>query len=166
VYTESDSGRTVQEPIGETFVLRLQENPATGYSWNLSLPKGLTLSRDEYIPSSTGGQLVGGGGIRSFTLVAAEKGEQVLAAEYRRPWVPGGTVTRVDLEGGFYGILGDDGKKYEPLNLDPKYRRDGLRVAFDSTLAKDAVGTRMWGTPVNLVDIEEIPGLSLVVQVT
>jgi inhibitor of cysteine peptidase len=166
VYTESDSGKTVQEPLGETFVLRLQENPTTGYSWNLSLPTGLTLSRDEYIPSSTGGQLVGGGGVRSFTLVAAEKGEQVLAVEYRRPWVPGGTVTRVDLEGGFYGILGDDGKKYEPLNLDPKYQRDGLRVAFESTLARDAVGTRMWGTPVNLVDIEEIPGFSLVVQVT
>jgi inhibitor of cysteine peptidase len=166
VYTESDNGKTVKEPLGETFALRLQENPTTGYSWNLSLPKGLTLSRDEYIPSSTGGQLVGGGGVRSFTLVAVEKGEQILSAEYRRPWIPAGTVIRVDLEGGFYGILGDDGKKYDPLNLDLKFQKDGLRVAFDSIPAKDAVGTKMWGTPVELVDIKEIHGFSLTVQVT
>ena len=57
---------------------------------------------------------MGGGGIRSFMMVAAESGGWNVTAEYRRPWIPAGTVTRVDLEGGFYGIIGDDGTKYSP----------------------------------------------------
>jgi len=165
VYTEADNGKTVQEPLGETFGIRLQENPTTGYSWNLSLSDGLGVSRDEYIPSSTGGQMVGGGGIRAFTLVTVSRGEQMITAEYRRPWVASGTVTYQNLEGGFYGIIGDDGQKYEPLNLDAKYQKDGLRVAFDAIVAKDAVSTRMWGTPVNLAEVEEIPGFTLTVMV-
>lgn len=165
VYTEADSGKTVQELLGETFNIRLQENPTTGYSWNLSVTDGLRISRDEYIPSSTGGQVVGGGGIRSFTLVTLATGEQTVVAEYRRPWVASGTVTYQNIEGGFYGILGDDGKKYEPLNLDAKYQKDGLRVAFDATVARDAVSVRMWGTPVNLVQVEVIPEFSLTVKV-
>ena len=105
--------------------------------------------------------MLGGGGTRSFTLVAGEAGTWNISAEYRRPWVDSGTVTYQGLEGGFYGILGDDGKKYEPLNLDARYRKDGLRVAFDATPAGDAVSTRMWGTPVNLTSIEEIQQFSL-----
>jgi inhibitor of cysteine peptidase len=166
VYTEADTGKTVEEPLGETFGIRLQENPATGYSWNLSLTGGLTLSGDEFLPPSTGGQVVGGGGTRSFTLVAAGTGDQEVRAEYRRSWVASGTVTYQDLEGGFYGILGDDGRKYEPLDLDARYRENGLRVAFEATPAKDAVSTRMWGTPVNLGFIEEIQEFSLRVTVS
>lgn len=166
VYTEADNGKAVQEPLGETFSIQLQENPTTGYSWNLSVSNGLKVSRDEYIPSSTSGQMVGAGGIRSFTLVTLAPGGQTVAAEYRRPWVASGTVTYENLEGGFYGILGDDGKKYEPLNLDAKVQKDGLRVAFDATVVRDAVSTRMWGTPVNLTLIEEIPEFSLKVTVS
>jgi inhibitor of cysteine peptidase len=165
VYTEADNGKAVQEPLGETFAVRLQENPTTGYSWNLSLPAGLTLSRDEFIPSQTAVQLVGAGGTRSFTLVAENRGDGNITTEYRRPWVPAGTVTRVDLEGGFFGILGDDGKKYEPLNLDARYQKDGLRIAYTATVAKNAVTARMWGTPVTLDSVEEIPGFSLRVSV-
>jgi inhibitor of cysteine peptidase len=165
VYTEADSGKTVQEPLGETFKIRLQENPTTGYSWNLSVSDGLRISRDEYISSPTGSQMAGTGGIHSFTLEAISRGEQMITAEYRRPWVASGTVTYQNLEGGFYGILGDDGKKYEPLNLDAKYQKDGLRIAFDAVAAKDTATTRMWGTPVNLAQVEVIPGFTLTVTV-
>jgi inhibitor of cysteine peptidase len=165
VYTEADSGKTVQEPLSETFNIRLQENPTTGYAWNMTVSDGLAISRDEYIPSSSNSQMVGSGGIRSFTLATSARGEQKVTAEYRRPWVAAGTVTYQNLEGGFYGILGDDGKKYDPLNLDSKYRKDGLRVAFDAVAAKDVATTRMWGTPVNLDQVEVIPGFALTVMV-
>jgi inhibitor of cysteine peptidase len=165
VYTEADSGKAVQEPLGETFNIRLQENPTTGYLWNMTVTGGLMISRDEYIPSSSTPQTVGSGGIRSFTLVTSARGGQAVTAEYRRPWVASGTVTSVNLEGGFYGITGDDGKKYEPQNLDPKYEKDGLRVAFEAAAIRDAVSTRMWGTPVNLSLVEEIPGFTLTVKV-
>lgn len=165
VYTEEDDGRTVEEAPGETFTIRLRENPSTGYSWNLSLSEGLDLTGDEYIPSQAGGQVVGGGGIRSFSLGATKPGEEQVAAEYRRPWMKSGTVASLDLEGGFFGIIGDDGEQYEPLNLDEKYREDGLRVAFDAEPAKDVATIHMWGTPVNLVHIEEIQAFTLTVMV-
>jgi inhibitor of cysteine peptidase len=165
LYTSADSGKTVQEPLSETFNIRLQENPTTGYAWNMTVSDGLAISRDEYIPSSSNSQMVGSGGIRSFTLATSARGEQKVTAEYRRPWVAAGTVTYQNLEGGFYGILGDDGKKYDPLNLDSKYRKDGLRVAFDAVAAKDVATTRMWGTPVNLDQVEVIPGFALTVMV-
>ncbi|HMA05653.1 MAG TPA: protease inhibitor I42 family protein, partial [Methanomicrobiales archaeon] len=118
-----------------------------------------------YIPPQTAGQTVGRGGTRSFTLVADKTGTGNITTEYRRPWVPAGTVTRVNLEGGFFGILGDDGKKYEPQNLDTRYQVDGLRVAFEATAATGTVSMRMWGTPVTLDSIETIHGFSLRVPV-
>ena len=165
VYTEAYNGTTVPESPGETFNVRLQENPTTGYTWNLSVSDGLRISGDEYISPSLNVQIVGSGGIRSFTLVVLSRGGQNVTAEYRRPWIASGRVSYVNLEGGFYGITGDDGKKYEPLDLDAKYRKDGLRVAFDATVAKDVASTRMWGTPVNLTLIEEIPEFTLMVRV-
>ena len=164
IYTEADDGKTVEVPLGETLGIRLDANPSTGYSWNLSLTEGLSLAADEYIPSPSGGR-VGAGGVQSYTLVTTAKGDQLARAEYRRPWVPAGTVTRIDLEGGFYGIVGDDGKKYDPLDLDEKYRRDGLRVAFEAEEATGMATTHMWGTPVNLTFIEEIPEFSLNITV-
>jgi inhibitor of cysteine peptidase len=166
VYTEADSGKTVQEPLGETLGLSLQENPSTGYSWNLSLTKGLTLSSDEYIPPTTGGQLTGAGGVRSFTLVTTGRGDQLARAEYRRHWITAGTITYLNQEGGFYGIIGDDGTKYEPMNLDAKYQKDGLRVAFEYTPAQMPSTIHKWGMPVRLDSIEEIPVFSLKVTVT
>jgi len=165
VYTEGDTGTTVQEGHGETFNIRLRENPTTGYSWNLSISDGLGRTRDEYIPSQVGGQIVGGGGIHSFYFVTTNAGEQKVMGEYRRPWLKSGTITRVDLEGGFFGIMGDDGKKYDPLNLDARFQKDGLRVAFDAEPVKDMASIHMWGTMVNLVQIEEIPGFTLTVMV-
>ncbi|MCS7242333.1 MAG: hypothetical protein NZ706_06645, partial [Candidatus Caldatribacterium sp.] len=41
-----------------------------------------------------------------------------------------GTVVYVPLEGGFFGILGDNGVQYEPVNLPEEFRVDGLRVVF------------------------------------
>jgi inhibitor of cysteine peptidase len=165
VYTDEDNGRTVQEGRGEVLNIRLRENPTTGYSWNLSMTDGLTMTGDEYIPTQEGGQMVGVGGVRSFHLTATGAGMQMVTGEYRRPWVLAGTVTYMDLEGGFFGITGDDGKKYDPLNLEVKYRKDGLRVAFVPEPVKDAAGIHMWGTMVNLVEIEEIQAFTLTVEV-
>lgn len=64
-----------------------------------------------------------------------------------------GTVTYIDLEGGFYGIVADDGTHYLPLDLDPAFAQDGLRVRF--TLRPVDVATiQQWGTPAEVVSIE------------
>jgi len=64
-----------------------------------------------------------------------------------------GTVTYIDLEGGFYGIITEDGTRYLPQNLDPAFAQDGLAVRF--TLRPVDVATiQQWGTPVEIISIE------------
>ena len=61
-----------------------------------------------------------------------------------------GTVTYVDLEGGFYGINADDGQAYLPLDLDTHFQKDGLRVRFKAR--KDSVATaQQWGIPIRII---------------
>lgn len=67
-----------------------------------------------------------------------------------------GTVTYIDLEGGFYGIIGDDGARYLPLDLEEAYQQDGLEVRFTLTPAEGMVTIQQWGMPVNVVSIEEV----------
>ena len=63
-----------------------------------------------------------------------------------------GTIHYEDLEGGFYGIIADNGERYLPVNLDDTFKSDGLRVNFSAYPA--SVSTiSMWGTPVRLVTI-------------
>ena len=67
-----------------------------------------------------------------------------------------GTVVFVELEGGFYGIITDDGARYDPVNLPPEFQRDGLRVRFRARILKDTASIHMWGTPVEILHIEEL----------
>ena len=166
VYTEADSWQTVNESQGARFNVRLAENPTTGYGWNVTSSPGLELILAEYIPSYQSGQGVGSGGIHSFSFKAADSGIQALHGEYRRDWIVAGTIVFVDLEGGFYGIQGDDSKDYYPLVMDEQYRIDGLRVAFDYEPVKDMASIQMWGNPVNLTFIETIETFDLSVNVT
>jgi hypothetical protein len=66
-----------------------------------------------------------------------------------------GTIRYVDLEGGFYGLVAEDGTKYAPTPLPDSLQEDGLRVRF-RVKKKDVMTTRMWGTPVELVRAERI----------
>jgi hypothetical protein len=61
---------------------------------------------------------------------------------------------------------GDDGEDYYPLQLEEEFRVNGLRVSFESEPAKDVVTIHMWGTPVTLTYIEEMPLFDLRVRVT
>jgi len=69
-----------------------------------------------------------------------------------------GTMKYINVNGWFYGIVGDDGKEYEVLNLDPAFQEDDLRVHFDAKIAENANSVHMWGTVVELIDIEKIKG--------
>ena len=72
-----------------------------------------------------------------------------------------GTVTYIDLEGGFYGIVSEDGMNYRPIDLPEEYRIDGLRVRFSADLEEDVAEIQMWGTPVAIRAIEPICGARL-----
>lgn len=67
-----------------------------------------------------------------------------------------GTIKFMDLEGGFYGILGEDGQQYFPINLDETYREDGLRVRFTLRERTDIMTTAMWGKTVEITAIQAL----------
>ena len=70
-----------------------------------------------------------------------------------------GTVRYLDLEGGFYGIVTDDGKKLDPVNLPPEFQKDGLRIQARVETLPDRVTIRMWGTPVRIVEFKRLVSL-------
>lgn len=63
-----------------------------------------------------------------------------------------GTIQHIDLEGGFFGIVADDGAKYLPINLDEAFQKDGLRVRFEAR-PEDVMTIYQWGAPVRLLSV-------------
>jgi len=67
-----------------------------------------------------------------------------------------GQVYYTNIEGGFYGIVGDDGIKYQPTNLPRKLKKEGLSVKFDGKMKSSIVSVFQWGTIVELSNVREI----------
>ncbi len=67
-----------------------------------------------------------------------------------------GAVRFIDLEGGFYGVIGDDGKNYDPINLGQEFQEDGLRIRFEAKIREDIASTHMWGTLIEITKIEKL----------
>jgi hypothetical protein len=65
-----------------------------------------------------------------------------------------GTIVFMGFEGGFYGIISDDGEHYDSVNLDRRFRVDGLRVRFEVRLLQDVLSVHMWGKLVSILHIE------------
>ena len=63
-----------------------------------------------------------------------------------------GTVVYIDLEGGFYGIESDEGRRFFPINLSGSFKEDGLRVRFTVRPRTDVMTTTMWGETCEIVD--------------
>ena len=66
-----------------------------------------------------------------------------------------GTVRHQELEGGFFGLVADDGRRFDPVDLPESFRREGLRVQVTGRLLPASIGFHMWGTRISIVQIEE-----------
>lgn len=87
VYNESANNSTVKISLGgDTIMVSLAENPTTGYSWNASVTKGLSIVNDTYLPGSQSQTMVGAGGTHSWILNGTAAGMQKFSAVYMRPW--------------------------------------------------------------------------------
>ncbi len=85
VYGTGDNGKTISTSDGSKFIIRLEENPTTGFAWNESVTSGLTIVDSKYI---SGGNMPGAGGIHEYTIKASGKGQQQFSAIYKRSWEP------------------------------------------------------------------------------
>jgi hypothetical protein len=72
-----------------------------------------------------------------------------------------GRVTKVDIEGGFYGITVDvPGQdrviRYDPLDLDREFQVDGLNISFSGEEQPGVLTNAQWGTPLFLSRVKAI----------
>ncbi|SES63742.1 inhibitor of cysteine peptidase [Methanococcoides vulcani] len=86
VFTEDANASEVTMEQNDLIVLKLKENPTTGYSWNLTVPEGLTLVGDDFVIAPEDEDLVGAGGIHEWKLQAETEGTYEISAIYKRPW--------------------------------------------------------------------------------
>ncbi len=100
------------------------------------------------------GLLAAWGGCRNSSPRAAE--ESPAGAGTTKSQVVTGTVRYIELEGGFYGIVADDGRKLDPVNLPEEFQKDGLRLEVRVVPLRDRVSVRMWGTPVRVLRLKRL----------
>lgn len=67
-----------------------------------------------------------------------------------------GTVKFIQSEGGFYGLVADNGKKYDPINLEQEFQEDGLRVRFEAKIRNDLASIHLWGILIEILKIEKL----------
>jgi len=67
-----------------------------------------------------------------------------------------GKIQFNDFEGGFYGIVSDDGKHYDPVNLPDEFKEDALRVSFELVILKKQASIHQWGQIVRIINIEKL----------
>ncbi len=84
--SEKDDGRTINARVGDTFLLKLQENPSTGYTWTLSVSPGLVVTSDRHSPSIL--RRIGTPGTHEWQIRVVQSGDQTISAVYSRPWAP------------------------------------------------------------------------------
>ena len=81
-------GDTVELQVGDEVLVRLPENPSTGYRWELDASRGgLELAEDTYVGPR--GSTVGGAGERHFRLRATGEGAAQVQLRLARSWEDG-----------------------------------------------------------------------------
>ena len=90
VYTATASGTTVSAAVGDRVTITLDENPSTGYQWDLKLSPGLKLVASTFLgPSfspSPSPAIVGAGGVRTWLIEVVKPGVLTITGAYFRPW--------------------------------------------------------------------------------
>jgi inhibitor of cysteine peptidase len=84
VFNETNNNETVTLPVGSEITIRLEENPTTGYEWNVTSDKGLQFVNETHDAPQT--ELVGAPGVHIWEYIAAEAGAGEFSAVYMRPW--------------------------------------------------------------------------------
>lgn len=81
---QSADGRTFDVGRDETVALHLDENPTTGYRWQVTADPAIELRSDEFVPLAGSG--IGAGGRRVFTFHVRAAGEFRVRAKLWREW--------------------------------------------------------------------------------
>jgi inhibitor of cysteine peptidase len=81
---DSQNGTRLNLRVGDVVVVRLAENPSTGYRWEIVAAAGLNLEADDFHLAPAGA--TGQGGQRALRFKAAAVGLTGIEAVLRRNW--------------------------------------------------------------------------------
>lgn len=70
----------------QTATLKLSANPTTGYEWSFTQTPTIFDISSEYVQDATDEEMVGVGGIETFTLTPTKAGSTELNFYYKQPW--------------------------------------------------------------------------------
>jgi inhibitor of cysteine peptidase len=88
----SDPSQPIKVKAGSEFVIALESNPTTGYSWEENSDSTLVqLTGQEYKPDEAEEQVTGSGGTDYFTYKALQAGETMIEMIHGQHW-DGGDV--------------------------------------------------------------------------
>lgn len=89
ILTGSESGKTFKYNVGESFTIKLPENPSTGYVWRFKIEPEtqqiISLISDNFETRAQG--RVGAGGEHFFVWQAVNVGTVEIYGFHTRPWV-------------------------------------------------------------------------------
>jgi inhibitor of cysteine peptidase len=86
VVTQEGNGKTIDLSVGQVFLIQLDENPTTGYRWDVCEidPDLIERTEDQY--SQNLGSETGGGGVRIFKFTAKKTGQSQIQLKHWRSW--------------------------------------------------------------------------------
>jgi hypothetical protein len=64
-----------------------------------------------------------------------------------------GKVVYLAMEGGFYGIISSDGRKYLATNLPSMFQQKNLMLKGKAILQANTLGIHQWGEYIQLLDV-------------
>ena len=81
-YTKASTKITAN--VGETFIIQLDSNPTTGYSWQITGPLSPAVEKvsNIYVPGKNASSTPGAGGVEKWMFKAVSKGDAVIQMEY------------------------------------------------------------------------------------
>ena len=88
VIDKSEGGRQFQVDSGHRVMIRLQENPTTGYQWEVEAVDPQILSPVKSDFSTSVNSVIGAGGVRTFVFEAGSPGTTSLRLVLKRGWEP------------------------------------------------------------------------------
>ncbi len=85
-----EAGDSISVSNGDTFVIALEANPSTGYSWEAVSNDNVEFVKSKQVQG--GSNAIGAPGTQQLTFKAVQTGSSTLTLNYLRPFDPPGTA--------------------------------------------------------------------------
>ena len=85
----------------------------------------------------------------SLVAIAVAQAEEPATFTFR------GEVKHLTIEGGFWGIVAEDGQRYDPGKLPREFEQAGRKVRVVARRTPDQISYRQWGQLIEIVEITD-----------